>query len=628
MNDAQWIISQIENLVEERCTTLPVEWAEEKRFLPSELSPLPGLWRANVAPYCVEILNHILDSSPVREIAVAKGAQTCLTVGVAENWIGYTIDADPCALMYATADDRLARERMKLSIDPMIDLSGLRGKISSQTDKTRTGKKGGDTQTRKEFPGGFLLSASLQSPNRGRSFPVKRLILDEIDAAPAELKSDGDPISVFVARTNAYGETKKILYISTPLEKTTSKIWPLFEKGDQRKYFVPCPVCGHMQILEWGRLKFEYAGKNTVKLGSVHYECCECQAHWKNHDKVDFLAKGEWRATAKSQRPGLISYHLSGLYSPIGFLSWEEIAQKWIEAQSARQKGDYSLLRTFINLVLGEPWENRGEAPRYELIMSRRSEYSYNRNSPPDEGPLFLTAGVDVQGNRLEVEVVAWGVGNRSWSVCYEVIEGDVTLEEPWIKLQKFLSGTFKTVENRELRLMIALIDSGYKTDIVYSFCDQLPGVFPSMGQPYQNRSRWAGVFKQTELSIYSTYRFDLNVDLLKETLYTMLKRGINDDDKIPEGFCHFPTDYTHKYFRQLTAEERVMERDKSGRLRIVWKQPDNRPNEALDCRVMAMAGLHIIAHEVCVDPENDQIAILWDEFWVYAKQQLNPKTV
>jgi phage terminase large subunit GpA-like protein len=601
----------------------PVAWALEKRVLPEGTTPFPGSWRLEVAPYVEEILNHFSPDSETREVAVVKGAQTTLTVSVAENVIGYNIDENACSQMYVTADEKLVKGRMDLTIDRMIDSAGLREKIFSQTDTThKKSKKTGDTQLRKEYPGGFLLAASIKSASSGRSFSVPVMIIDEVDAADVELKKDGDPIGVFKARTNAYERIRKLLYISTPLEKTTSKIWPLFELGDQRYFNVPCPHCGFEQVLKFSNLKFKYKNGSVIE-GTVYYECANesCSAKIYNDDKLFMLKRGKWKATARAKRPGLVSYHLSALYSPIGFLSWESIAQQWVEAETARMNGDVSLLRVFINTVLGECWEERGEAPRYELVMASRTSYMFDRYRIPED-VLFMTAGADAHAGRIETELVGWGEGARSWSLDYAVLKGDLEGRGVWEQLTDFFVKSRMTINGRELVMPIAFIDSGYKPDIVYEYCSLMNGVFPCMGQPTQNIKSFKNAFKMTALESFDVIRYDLNVNDLKDTLYTQLKRGLREDETAPPGFCHFPMDYRETYFRQLTAEEKIVETDKYGNKRYRWARKGYRSNEALDCRIYAIGALYAFAYNVCVEIMGLE-SIQWEFFWSYVQSQM-----
>lgn len=620
--DYDYIIDLIDDLLDNKTHILPSEWAEQNRYLPPGVTPQPGPWRKNVAPYAVEILDQLSSQSLASEIVIAKGAQTCLTVSVAENIIGYTISEDPCAIMYVTADKEMAKDRMDLAIDRMIDNSNLREKISTQNISTKNTKNTGDTQLKKEFPGGFLLMASIGSANRGRSFSVKTLLLDEVDAAKDTLGRDGDPLKVFKARTDTYETSRKIYYISTPLIKHTSKIWPLYKKGDQRRFFVPCLECGKPQFLDWSRLKFEVDTNKRLIRDSVHYRCENCKAEWKNHDKVFFLENGVWKPTSTSKRHGLISYHVSALYSPVGFKSWETITEEWVEAQEARRVGDIKPLQVFINLNLGEPWEERGEVPKYELAMIRRNDYSYVSGAIPEEGPLFLTSGTDVHKNRIITEKVAWGADGKSWSQGYHTIEGSIYKEKTWERFEKYLLAEEYNRKSQKIPLVLSAIDCGYEQDIVFNFCSKFTCVIPVMGFPSQQIKRWKAPFRKQDLESYpGISRFDLDVYYLKNIIYRNLKLGPNENGEYPSGFSFFPVDYPEQFFRELTAEEKIKERDKYGHIRYFYKQIRSRANHALDCRVYALAALFIYAYDLLVD-FHGQDAIKWVEFWSLMQQE------
>ena len=640
ISDIEYIIEQFENLTDSKVVLEPAQWARENRVLPRGLTPKPGPWSDDATPYVTEPLNHVSSASNVREVVIVKGAQTAFTVSVLENAIGYSIGEDPCPMQYVTADNNLAGARMEVAINRMIDTAGLRSKIFSQSED-KTGRNSGNTLKKKEFPGGFLIASSIGSASSGRSFSIQRLFLDEIDAAKDELGKDGDPIAVFVTRTDAFESTKKIYYVSTPLEKSTSKIYPLFLKGDQRKYFVSCPTCGEMQFLEFSQLHYEEKNGKLVK-DSVYYECKNCKAHWLNNDKVELLksvekgGKAKWMPTAETKREGLVSYHISSLYAPVGFKSWETICQQWIDAQEAKRNGDISKLRSFINLVLGEPWEERGEAPRYEIIMQGRINYNYHSGRIPnivqvtnikgqqmiqEMEPLFITFGADVHGNRIEIEFVAWGKESRSWSYAYYILDGETetSTSSAFDKLRKLISESdFETDAGKQIPVLLGFIDAGYNTEAVYSFCSSMNGVFPVQGQPGKATARWKVPFKQMDVVSHNIVRYDLNVDILKDQVYANLKRSLHDDGTYPSSFCFFPYDYPEKFFRMLCSEEKVWETDKYGNKRAIWKKPTaSRRNEFLDCRVYATAALYAYAYDVCINSLK-QDGITWSIFWDY----------
>ena len=632
-NDVSWVFNRIDNLPQEQLRLLVSEWAAKNRVIPEGLSPFPGPWRNDVTPYLIEIMDCFSESSPVRKVAIMKGTQLGLTTGILENDIGYIIDHAPAPTMFITGDQQMAEASIEIKIDKMLDSAGLSKKIFSQSEN-KQGKKTGNTKKKKEFPGGFLLAVGPNSGSKLRSFSVKNLLFDEIDAYPLQTGNEGDPIKIAEKRTDSFELTRKILYISTPLEKESSKINYLFGRGDQRFYFVPCIKCGHLQTLEFGQLKFEKDKKGSLIIDSVHYECIKCKAKWKNYNKVDFLAMesgAKWKPTGIPKEEGLRSYHINALYSPVGMKSWESICNEFISAQD-----DIMELKTFTNTVLGLPWEDQHHAPRPDSIMSNQG--GYDRGMVPKEAH-FITLGADVQGDRIECEVVAWSKYFESWSIDYKVfhVENDKLIKnggpgaedgesQVWSELYNYITSEFPIFGGGVMNLEIALIDSGYVTDTIYDFCSQFDGgVFPIMGDKYKKSH---SVFTPRQVKEYNLTRFDLQTDHLKTQIYKNLRKEIiidkNNDRVYPRGYCHFPPDYGRKYFDQLTAEVRKIEKQKNGVASKVWYElPPGRRNEALDCRVYAMAGVYIYAAMI-TESVYEEEGIDWPQFWGYCENIKN----
>ena len=621
------------------------EWAEEKRILPAGLTSQPGPFRWSVVPYLREIADCLSESSNVTRVAVMKGAQIGFTVAVLENFIGYIIDVAPGPIMFISADKGMAETSVELRVDRMIESAGLAEKVFSQSEK-RHNKKTGDTKSKKEFAGGFLLAIGPNVGAKLRSISVRYVVFDEPEAYPQEIgasdkskgktANEGDPIALAERRTVAFEQIRKILYGSTPLDDTTSRIKPLFSKGDQRYYFVPCKHCGHMQRLRWRddsgafRLKFETDKKGRLIRESVHYECEKCSGYWKNEDKAFFLPAGEWRPTAEPSEPGFRSYHISALYSPLGMQSWEAIAHEWINS-----KDDLTKLRAFVNTVLGETWVEKGEAPRYERVMLRKETYHVSQRKPDGEiipctlpgtaRPLIVTVGADVQADRIEAEVVVWGWDKESWSLEYAVLFGDTADigSSAWRGLAELLSR-----QHAGMGVFRALIDSGYNSPVVYQFCEGYSsGVFPVKGDIRIQADRGVTrVYALRDVPGYHTKRVDLDTGHLKQEIYNALGRG-TPDGKAPTapfpGYCHFPADYDERYYRQLTAEERVREATRDGKGRMVWHLQHGRRNEALDCRVYNLGSLYVAYGERRREIEDEDAAAKrepraysWSDFW------------
>lgn len=601
--------SLIERRVPHRVNRLSMsEWAEEKRILPAGLTSMPGPFRFGATPYLREIADCFAESSPVQKVAVMKGSRLGFTVGVGENWMGYVIDVAPGPMLFVSADKEVAQAVVETRVDRMIETAGLQGRISAQSEK-RHGKKTGDTKSRKDFAGGFLMAIGPNVAAKLRTHGIRYVYADEVDAYPQEVRQEGDPLTLILRRTDEYESIRKVLYTSTPLIDQTSRIKPLFEAGDHRYYHVPCKHCGHMQVLRWDRMKYEADERGVLVWDSVHYECEACGGQWKNADKADFLARGEWRATGEATEPNYRSYHLSALYSPIGMRTWESICQEWIGI-----KGDPVKLRAFVNTVLGETWVERGEAPRYERVMLRREQYV--QGECPGKAYL-LTVGADVQADRIEAEIVAWGRDKESWSIGYHVFPGDTSDIDgaAWSSLYELV-----TSRHVELGVSMALIDAGYNTPQVYQWCERFEaGVYPCMGEARQSRGR--RVARITDVAGYQVQRVDLNTDFLKLELYGYLRKGPPEHGELyPPGYCHFPAEYPERYFRMLTAEQRMKETTRTGVVRYVWHLPSGRRNEALDARVYAMGALYVYAGFVSQEEFGGE-QIEWRAFWSWCEE-------
>ena len=592
------------------------EWAERKRYLPVGTTPFPGPWRNEVTPYLVEIMDCFSETSPVKKVAVMKGRRMGFTVGVGGNVFGFIIDIAPGPTLFVSGDSDMAETVFELYFDSMIESAGLGHKIFAQTQKKHS-KKTGDTKRRKDFPGGFFFAIGPNSGPKMKSLGFRYEYFDEVDAYPQQIKEEGDPITLGERSADEYEQISKFLYTSTPHIEQTSRIKPLFLKGDQRYYHVPCKHCGHMQILQWRdengvyRLKYEKDELGRLIIESVHYECEKCGGHWKNSDKAVFLCLGEWRPKAEPTEPNYRSYHLSSLYSPAGMRSWESICQQWIET-----KDDPEKQRVFINTVLGETWVEKGIAPPYPLVMLKRE--GYETGTCPGRA-YFLTVGADVQADRIEVEIVAWGKDKESWSVDYIVLNGqteDVD-GEVWKNLYNLL-----ITEHAGLPPKRVFVDAGYNTSTVYEFCDQFPdGVLPVMGDARVGAKGKTMIPRDLMAKGYRVKRVDLNTHTLKQELYANLQKGKPEKGQpYPAGYCHFPLEYGKKHFRQLMSEEFYPEKDKFGKTHYSWHLKLGRRNEVHDCRIYAMGALEHFATTAWEEAFPDD-EFNWPDFWDWVKK-------
>lgn len=638
--DFKWLSNQIKQLTDEKINIKVSKWAE-KRYLPDELTGHPGFWDNDYAPYLVEPMDRLSVGDPARKIAIMKAAQIGATTGILENSLGYTVDHDPCGFMFVSADKELAKLGVDVKIDRMLESCNLQHKIKTHDVKSR---KTGNTSMKKDFIGGFLLAIGAQNPGKLRMMSVRKLCLDELDGMPDKLKNEGDPLELAENRTNAFELTRKILYLSTPLILQTSKINKVYLQGDQRKYFIPCKHCNKVQELvfqgidEDGKkygIKFEVDEKNTLIENSVYYQCQFCENKFYNHDKGDFLKKGKWIPTATPKEKNFYSYHINALYSP--WFSWVAVVYKWLKAWDIKtdRAKDLEKLKTFYNTDLGLPWEERGEAPKFERIIQHRRAI-YKRNEIPNKKALketgsiihLLTAAADVHKNRIDLEIVGWCKSGISYSIDWRNIEGDTEIlsgpNSPWEKLRNIIeSETWKSDDNKFYMVQTTFIDARYRTDIVYSFAlEYSSGVYPIMGRDSPVKSAKLREFDQFT-SKSGAIAFNINTTLYKDRLMAWMRRDWNDGQIQPLGYTNFPADYRDDYFRHYEAEYKQEVRSKKTNkfLGYYWVQIPNKANHALDCRVYNMAALDLIVYTVCVE-YLDFDGIDYNKFWDFCLKE------
>lgn len=567
------------------------QWADEHRILSTKTSAEPGKWKTSRTPFLKEIMDHLSVSSPITEVTFMKGTQ----VGGTEcgyNFLGYIIDHVPGPAMMVSPRLDDAKKNSKVRIQPFIDsCPRLKDKIKDQKSKDS-----GNTLLLKEFPNGLLNLAGANSAAGLRSLPIRYLILDEKDAYPGDVEGEGDPSDLAKKRTDTFSGKKKIFNISTPTIEDRSKIESDYLRTDQRKYFVPCPECNHYQWFQWQQFKWE---KNKPE--TVYYECEneDCKNQIKNWQKTKMMALGvaEWRATSEGVDDRSIGFHLSGLYSPVGFFSWEDAVRQW-EAAHYPVK-NMEKLKTFINTVLGETWADKGEAPEWKKLYLRREQYPMN--IVPNH-VCFLTAGVDIQADRIEVEIVGWGRNKRSWSIDYRIFLGDTSDIDnaPWIALQSLMSEIWETQNGAEMPIRLTAVDSGWNTQNVYSWVRKFPinKVVAVKGSDFQ--STIVSAPKSVDVKLKGKKSkvkggvklFILGVSIIKQEIYGWLKQEqVTESEKEPYGFSHFP-EYDEEHFKRLTAETLETKWVK-GKKKYEWVA--NGRNEQLDCRVYARAAASLV---------------------------------
>lgn len=504
-------------------------------------------------------------SDPNIEMVVIMSSAQVGKTEILNNVIGYHVSQDPSPMLVVQPTLDMAQTWSKDRLAPMLrDTPILQGLV-----KDPRARDSGNTTLHKIFPGGHITSCGANSPSSLASRPVRIVLCDEVDRYPVSAGSEGDPVSLARKRATTFWN-RKIGLFSTPTNKGNSRIESAFEESDKRYYFVKCAHCGHDQTLKWAMVRWEDGQPETAK-----YSCEECGTLWSDTDRVKAIRHGYWKATAESRR--VAGFHLSALYSP-----WTALESAVIEFLEAKKQP--ATLRVWVNTFLGETWEEQGETIDDFALSARREDFG---NTLPSD-VLLLTAGVDVQDDRLEVEIVGWGRDEESWSLDYRTVYGDPSSPAVWQDLEGLLSQKFEREDEKEMSVRCVCIDSGgHHTNSVYNFVRPREGrrIFAIKGVGGEGKPL---VGKPGRNNIGKIRLFPVGVDTAKDVLFSRMRIA-----EPGPGYMHFPASRSDEYFRQLTAEK-LTTRYHKGFARREWVKVRPR-NEALDVRVYAMAALGIL---------------------------------
>jgi phage terminase large subunit GpA-like protein len=566
------------------------EWADKERQLSPESSAEPGQWRTSRIEYMREIMNTLNDPAIVR-VVVQKAAQVGYTETI-NNVLGFYMDTDPAPVLIVQPTLEMAEAWSKDRLSPMLrDTPVLAGKVRDHKSRDSD-----NTIRAKVFPGGRLTIIGANAPAGLSARPIRIVLGDEVDRWPVSAGTEGDPLALASKRQQTFWN-RRTLIGSTPVLKITSVIAREYAASDQRRYYVPCPHCEHEQTMKWQQVqwtKSEVAGGHHIHHPeSACYVCENCGACWTEVERHAAVKKGRWIA----ENPGgnVAGFHIPGFLSP--WLTLEEIAREFLKAGS-----DPSLRQVWENTVLGMPFEEAAEKIDSSNLIGRGE--SYTPESVP-AGVVIVTAGVDTQADRLEMQVVGWGVNDESWLIAHEIIHGDPSALEIWDELDQMLLVPLRNENGRELRIQAACIDTGgHHGAQVHAFCRQRRArrIFPTKGFAFEGtRDIWPRSAVKTHDK--RSQVFLIGVSAAKELLYGRLRIS-----KPGAGYVHFPVGQgcDQEFFKQLVAEH-VITRKKDGRPFRKWVLPPGRHNEALDCYVMALAARLSLKRRL-VEPQEQTI--------------------
>lgn len=573
----------------------------------SKASAKPGVYNPDITPW-VPGIHEALDDPKVFKIVCRKSAQVAWTDGVLLNYIGRRVDIDPVPMIVMFAKTEAAKQFNDEKLTPMIEVTPhLATRIPIHMVRDRNNRW--DFKT---FPGGFLKLVGSNSPSSVKSTPAPVVAVEEPDDCNTNVKDQGDTITLLEERTKSYTR-RKVIFGGTPTVEGFSRIDAAYKSSDQRQFWVPCPACGESQVLDWAQVRWtsdpaqshEVFGNSVPE--SARYCCPHCGSLWSDTEKLRAVRLGVWKASAAFH--GIAGFYINELYSPFPGSKMARLVEKYLTAQHAMAQGDDTKLRSFRNNTEGLAYAYQSTVPDVEKLRQRAKDYV---ELTVPWGGVVLTAGVDVQHDRLAIVIRAWGRGEESWLVWWGEIpgrtmmvhwndDGSLNREQSgaWWDLDQLLAGGFPHASGAMLRIRAVSVDSsdGQTQDAVYGYVRRrLARSFMAV----KGRSIDTGkdIFSAPKISVDTNGRhkphpsgikpYMVGTQTAKDLILGVDAQGgrIKLDGTGP-GRMHWMRTVRPDYYDQLTAEVKVPH--KSVRGRLVWQCKSGRRNEALDCEVYAL---------------------------------------
>lgn len=564
------------------------EWAEQNRILASQATE-KGPYRLSRVPYLREIMDAFSDPE-VREMVILKSARLGITDGMINNGVGYCIDQDPGNILVVWPTKEDAQEWSKETLPELFELTTcLRGKVADAETKSAD-----NTILHKRFAGGFLTAIGSNSPRALRRRNARYVFVDEYDALDEKASTQEGDVGRRAARRADASPNAKIVFTGSP-RGARSRIIRDFLSSDQRHLYVPCPHCGHQQVLVWENVHWDkevdpVTGKAVRHLTeTAHYVCRSCEAPiHEGREKAAMINGG----TFIPHNPGarVRGWKITTLYSL--FVEWSSLAEQWVKSKRALESGDADLRVEFMQQVLAEPYGGPTlEKPDAAALTARREVYA----AEVPKGVGVLTAGVDVQGDRVELLVKGWGIGQESWDIGHWRVYGDPESEDVWRRLDLLLFRRFQHELGGELRVQCTLVDSGNWADRVYKYCRRRAslGVAPVKGEPAK---RGRPLLARAKTGKLAERPWLVDEDRLKRTVLRRLRLATPG-----AGYIHFPPagndGLDDEYLSQFENEVAIPTRRADGTTTYAWKVLG--PNEAIDLQKYALAALHVLGDAV-----------------------------
>lgn len=548
------------------------QWADANRILSSKSSSEPGNWRTSRVPYTREIMDNLSASDPVQRIVLMFAAQSSKTE-IALCWLGYIMEHAPAPTLVVVPTLEVRKRWVKQRLNPMLTETPVLAEIFD----AKRSRDSSNAEDIKDFPGGVMVIGGANSPASLSSMPIRYVVCDEVDRFPWEAGEEGDPLGLIDERTKTFPR-RKVLLVSTPTIKDSSRIEAEYLRSDQRRYHVPCPHCEEMQTLKWSNLKWDEA------VTRAWYTCEHCGAEFDESSKTWILECGEWIAAYPGR--SIRGYAINGLYSPNGLgFRWIEIVRQWLDTQ-----GDQTKLKRFINTTLGEVWEDQSSKISASDML-QRIENIPQRTVPA--GCLAFTAGVDTQDEWLAANLLGWGDG-QLWIIEWHIIQGDTTRNETWDKLEAWLNTPLINQHGYPMLIDACAIDvRGHRGEQVKKFVARktlkipvfaVQGATTRMGKAISSTPSYPEKTLRGSIIRNSHALWNIGTEYCKDFIYST----IASDGNLPadERIIHFPQGLDESYFDGLLSETFNLELNRY----VKKKGVKHQRNEPLDVFVYSWA--------------------------------------
>lgn len=527
------------------------EWIEMHMRLPEAVSALPG--RVTLWPYQREIADAISDPE-LERVTLVKPVRVGFTTLLTGALASYVAN-EPSPILALLPTEADCRDYVVSDLEPIFEATpALRGLLSAEADET-----GRNTLLSRRFAGGSLKIVAAKSPRNLRRHNVRVLLIDEADAM--EPGAEGSPITLAERRTLSFAN-RKIILGSTPTIEETSNVLRSYARSDRRVFEVPCPECGHWHEIAWADIQWPEGQPERA-----HYVCPECGSVVEERHKAAMVEGGRWRATAPHVR-GHAGFRLNALVSTLANASWGKLAAEFVEAKKSPDT-----LQVFVNTILAQGWREAAEEIDEAALAARAEPFGLDA-MPPDV--LVITAGVDVQRDRLEIVFLGWS-RDEVFILGQSVIYGDPMADDVWSELDDALRTIWKHPNGGILRVDAAGVDAGdgETMDRVVAFtrARMARRIYALKGATGNRPSIKASDTKGAKL-------FIVGVDGLKGQLASRLTRGRT---------VRFSNTLEARFYEELASERLIMRYVRGAPVRL-WERIPGRRAESLDCVVYGMA--------------------------------------